>query len=354
MSTRRPPWAAVAALSLSGLLAATGGAHAQADLTVGDGAAKPAASAEVSIEVVSSPGASALQLDIPFDDGLLTAGTPVGSAGLADHVVSHVEPQPGLVRIVLHSPTNTALPTGEVVRVPFTAKPAATVGETPLAPMAVEVVTPAAAVVLPLTLTPGSFHIYSLEADLGLTLVADRSLVADGDPLGYTLAVANPGPDAVISVQVMDTLPADLVSVSWSCTSAGGASCTSAGSGDVADTVDLPLSGSATFAIVGTVSTGASFIDNSADLQLPDEIYDPELADNRDTVTVDVCVDDDLVLTGWNIGGAAVFDACVTLTAGPSFNVQETGVVTLRSLGSVILRNGFSVETGGSLTISLH
>jgi uncharacterized repeat protein (TIGR01451 family) len=220
MSGPRPLPVAVAALTLLGLTAGAGVLHAQADLLVGDGATKPTETADISIEVVSSPGASALQFDIPFDDSLLIAGTPVGSAGLADHVVSHVAPQPGLLRIVLHSPTNAPLPTGEVVRVPFTAKAAATLGETPLGPIAAEVATPAAAVVLPLTLTPGSFHIHSLEADLTLQLGADQSLVADGDPLTYTLAVSNPGPDAVTGVQVTDVLPADLVSVSWSCATA--------------------------------------------------------------------------------------------------------------------------------------
>jgi uncharacterized repeat protein (TIGR01451 family) len=345
---------AIAALALVGLTAGAGSLHAQADLSVGDGAAKPTETDEVSIDVVSNPGASALQLDIPFDDALLTAGTPVGSAGLVDHVVSHVEPQPGLLRIVLYSPTNAPLPTGEVLRVPFTAKAAATVGETALAPMAAEVATPDAAVVLPLTLTPGSFHVFALEADLALQLAADRSLVADGDPLTYTLAVSNPGPDAVTGVQVTDVLPADLVSVDWSCTPAGGATCTTAGSGNVDDLVDLPLTGAATYTIAGTVSTGASFIDNSADLQVPDEIFDPEPGDNSDTVSVDVCADDDVVLTSWDIGGVAVFDACVTLTAGPSFNIQDTGIVTLRSLGSVILRDGFSVESGGTLTVSIQ
>ena len=57
------------------------------------------------------------------------------------------------------------------------------------------------------------------------------------------------------------------------------------------------------------------------------------------------------ILTGYDIGGIADFNACVTLTAGPSFNIQNTGHVTLRALTSVILANGFSVETDGKLKI---
>ena len=175
--------------------------------------------------------------------------------------------------------------------------------------------------------------------------------MADGDPLTYNLVVNNPGPDAVTAAEVTDLAPTKLAAVSWTCVASGGATCTGAGTDDVLDTIDLPVGSTATYSLGGTVNTGSSFIDNLADLQAPPEVFDPDTADNSDSVSVDVCTVDNDVLTSWDIAGVAVFTACVSLTAGPDFNIQPTGDVTLRALQTVILGNGFSVEDGGELTI---
>lgn len=326
-------------------------AHAQADLSLSDEATMAAATAESALVLASSPGATAVQVDVLFDAALLAAGTPIGGGGLADHLIASSEPSAGLLRLVIYSPTNAVLGVGQVAQVPFTAAAAATPAITPLDPSAVEVATPAATNVLPVGLTPGSVHIFSLQADLGLQLGAGAILVANGDPLSYTLAASNPGPDAVTSVDVTDPAPAELTGVSWSCVASGGATCTAFGTNDLVDTIDLPVGAAATYTLAGTVSTGGSFIDNTADLQPPVAVFDPTTADHSDSVSVDVCTVDNEVLTNRDMGGVAVFNACISLTAGPDFNVQATGDVTLRAFGGVILDGVFSVQNGGRLRI---
>lgn len=344
------------ALALAVVGAATGGGsiHAQAELTIGNGAARPGETADVSITLASAVDATALQLDVLFDPTKLAAGTPAIGGGLGDHELSSVEPEAGLLRIVIHSPTNSVLPVGVVATVPFTVEPAAPVGQTPLDPAAAEVATPAATAILPLGLFAGGVHVFTLEASLHLDLSADRSLVADGDPLAYTLVVSNSGPDDATGVHVTDSLPADLTGVTWSCSASGGATCTASGSGDLDDLADLPAGGTVTYTIEATVDTMAAFIDNTAEVEGPPEVFDADLSDNSATVTVDVCLIDDLELVGWDIDDFEVFNACVTLTAGPDFNIGSTGEVILRSLGSVILRDGVSVETGGKLGIEIE
>jgi hypothetical protein len=56
--------------------------------------------------------------------------------------------------------------------------------------------------------------------------------------------------------------------------------------------------------------------------------------------------DEDLVLTDDTINGPASFEACNSITAGPSFAVL--GDVTFRTRGQIILRDGFTVASGAT------
>ena len=64
--------------------------------------------------------------------------------------------------------------------------------------------------------------------------------------------------------------------------------------------------------------------------------------------------DTDLFLEDWLIDTTEVFEACNSITAGPNFRIAAPGGdVTFRTRNSVILVNGFSVESGARLTIQL-
>jgi uncharacterized repeat protein (TIGR01451 family) len=77
-------------------------------------------------------------------------------------------------------------------------------------------------------------------------LVIRRSVLAvitavPGTTTTYTITVSNAGPSAASGSQVVDTLPAALSGATWTAVGASGASGFSAsGSGNIADTVDLP------------------------------------------------------------------------------------------------------------------
>jgi hypothetical protein len=53
------------------------------------------------------------------------------------------------------------------------------------------------------------------------------------------------------------------------------------------------------------------------------------------------------------VSGAAVFEACQTLTAGPALTVTATGELTLRAGLRVVLTDGFVVQPGGSLVVQV-
>lgn len=65
-------------------------------------------------------------------------------------------------------------------------------------------------------------------------------------------------------------------------------------------------------------------------------------------------VPDDLVLSNDTVNNTRMETACRTISVGPSYQVGATGTLVLRAGAGVILQNGFSVASGGSLTIDGH
>jgi uncharacterized repeat protein (TIGR01451 family) len=97
----------------------------------------------------------------------------------------------------------------------------------------------------------------------------------------YVITVSNAGPDEAQSVVVSDTLPAEIAGATWSCTTTGGATCGDAGSGDVHDVANLPLSARITYQISATVRSAATgTVINRAAAIAPGGI-DPDLHDNE-------------------------------------------------------------------------
>ncbi len=97
-------------------------------------------------------------------------------------------------------------------------------------------------------------------ADVGVTLDANLSEYVPGGALTYTINVSNQGPAASPQTTIIDTFPAALTNVSWACAgSAGGACASTNGSGGIlAQVVNLPMGGSVTYTINGTVQTGTT------------------------------------------------------------------------------------------------
>src|ERR1022692_1113675 len=82
----------------------------------------------------------------------------------------------------------------------------------------------------------------NLVADLAITKSNGVSMVTPGGTTTYTIVVSNNGPSNVTGATVMDVLPAAITSDTFTAVGSGGASgFTASGSGNLNDTVNLPV-----------------------------------------------------------------------------------------------------------------
>ncbi|MFC4820186.1 DUF6923 family protein [Dokdonella ginsengisoli] len=115
-----------------------------------------------------------------------------------------------------------------------------------------------------------------LSTDLAITKTDGSATYIAGSPITYTIVASNAGPADAIGATVADTIPPSIVSPTWTCTGAGGASCPASGVGDINASVNLPVGGTATFVVAGTVSASASGnLVNTATVAVPGGMSDP-------------------------------------------------------------------------------
>ncbi|MEX1309083.1 MAG: S8 family serine peptidase, partial [Candidatus Sulfomarinibacteraceae bacterium] len=148
---------------------------------------------------------------------------------------------------------------------------------------------------IPLTLhctdDPGS-------ADLAVTKTDGQASAVPGSGTGYTIVVSNGGPGEALGAAVADTFPAALTGATWTCVGSGGATCTAAGSGDLADTVDLPFGSSVTYSVTATIDPGATgAVINTATVTPPSGVPDPNPGNNSATDTTTLTPEVDLQIT---------------------------------------------------------
>src|SRR5437773_1439312 len=92
-------------------------------------------------------------------------------------------------------------------------------------------------------------------ADLSVTKTGGQATASPGQVRTYTIVVSNAGPNAANGATVTDTVPAALTGpASWTCAGSGGGTCGSgAGGPNISETVNLPVGGSVTYTLTGTV-----------------------------------------------------------------------------------------------------
>ena len=127
------------------------------------------------------------------------------------------------------------------------------------------------------------------QADLSISKTDGRMTIMPGDAVTYTIKVVNQGPANVTGTVVRDTFPASLSGVSWLCSASVGSSCATGGiqSGDISTTLNLLVSGTATFTATATVSSSGSNIQlsNTATVSAPAGLIDPNPSNNNATDT---------------------------------------------------------------------
>jgi uncharacterized repeat protein (TIGR01451 family) len=159
-------------------------------------------------------------------------------------------------------------------------------------------------------------------ADLSITKTDGVTTAVPGGSVTYTITASNAGPDPVTGGTVTDTFPA-ILTCTWTCVGAGGGTCTAAGSGNISDTVNLPVGGSVTYTASCTIAASAlGTLDNTATVS-GGAAGDPDTGNNSATDTDTLTPQADLAIT--KTDGVTTVDAGGSLTytitasnAGPS------------------------------------
>ncbi|WP_341888627.1 hypothetical protein [Variovorax sp. YR752] len=149
-------------------------------------------------------------------------------------------------------------------------------------------------------------NVQPASADLSISKTDNLASVDAGAAVSYTIVVANAGPQAVSGATVVDTLPATLSSVSWSCAPAA-ACAVASGTGNLNAVVNLGVGGSATFTVNGVLAASArGTLVNTASVAVPSGFVDPNGANNAATDSDSIAVPRPLltVLDSFNRGNA--------------------------------------------------
>jgi uncharacterized repeat protein (TIGR01451 family) len=123
-------------------------------------------------------------------------------------------------------------------------------------------------------------------ADLSITKTNGVATVTPGSGLVYTIVASNAGPSGVVGATVVDTFPAVLTGVAWTCVGTAGGICPASGTGNLGATVNLPVGGSVTFTVNATLAGSATgTLTNTATVTPPSGVTDPNPANNSATDT---------------------------------------------------------------------
>jgi uncharacterized repeat protein (TIGR01451 family)/filamentous hemagglutinin family protein len=215
------------------------------------------------------------------------------------------------------------------------------------------------------TLTP--------QANLGIAKTDGVTTATPGGSVTYTISASNAGPSNAPGANVADTFPASLT-CTWTCTGAGGGTCTASGSGNINNTVNLPSGGSVTYTASCTISAAATgTLSNTATVTAPAGVTDPAPGNNSATDSDALAASADLAITKTDGVTTATPGGSVTYTitasnAGPSNATGATvadifpasltctwtcvgaGGGTCTASGSGNINNTVNLPSGGSVT----
>lgn len=130
--------------------------------------------------------------------------------------------------------------------------------------------------------------VVAMQAEVGAAMSAVPGQYLAGQNLAYTIVVNNAGPSASPSTTIVDVFPAQYLSPIWTCTPSGGANCnfSGTGTGNITQSVSLPVGGSVTYAVSGNVQPGfTGDLVNSVSAVVGGSVTDPNGANNTFTLT---------------------------------------------------------------------
>lgn len=170
-------------------------------------------------------------------------------------------------------------------------------------------------------------------ADLAITKSSAGSSVTPGSTVTYSVVATNNGPSAVTDAAVSDNFPAALQNCSWTSTPSGGASGNTNGSGNLAETLDMPAGSSVTYDITCDIDAAATgTLDNTASISSA-TVGDPTAGNDSATESDTLAPSADLSITKSSAASSVVPGTTATYTivatnSGPSVvtdaNVTDT------------------------------
>ncbi|HVH34525.1 MAG TPA: Ig-like domain repeat protein, partial [Tahibacter sp.] len=168
-------------------------------------------------------------------------------------------------------------------------------------------------------------------ADLAITKTDGVTSATPGGSVTYTITASNAGPSNATGSTVADTFPATQT-CTWTCVGAGGGTCTAAGSGNIADTVNLPAGGSSTYTASCAISASATgSMSNTATVAAPAGVTDPTPGNNSATDTDTLTALADLTIAKSHAGNftQGQTGATYTLTTSNVGGSPTSGAVTV-------------------------
>ena len=212
-------------------------------------------------------------------------------------------------------------------------------------------------------------------ADVSITKTNGVTESIPGTSTTYTLVASNAGPSDDPSVSVADTLASSL-GCTWTSVAAGGAAGSAAsGTGDLAETLALPVGGSVTYTLVCAIDSAATgTLNNTATVT---GSFDSVSANNSASDTDTLVASADVSITKTNgvtesVPGTSTTYTLVASNAGPSDDPSVSVADTLPSTldctwtsvgaggaggsagsGSGNLSESLSVPAGSSMTYTL-
>jgi hypothetical protein len=126
-------------------------------------------------------------------------------------------------------------------------------------------------------------------SDLQITNSDGVTTAAAGGSVVYSIIASNGGANGINGATVTDNFP-NVLSCTWTCTTTNGATCTASGTGNIADTVDIPTAARAIYTATCAISPSATgTLVNTAAIASPNGITDPnpgnDTATDSDTLT---------------------------------------------------------------------
>lgn len=194
-----------------------------------------------------------------------------------------------------------------------------------------------------------------IAVDLSITKTDGSATYTPGATVTYTIVVANNGLNNVNGATVSDAFPAIITSASWTCASTGAATCTPNGSGNLADTVNIPAGGALTYTVIATTSPAAlTDLTNTASVSVPPGYTEINPADNSAADTDTPVLTADLQITKTDnathyTGGAVKTYTIVVTNAGPS-NVTGATVTDIFSTNPNIVSASWTCSGSGGGT----